>query len=179
MQSSLVWSLCHSHVIRYRISFQSVFAVDFSFVQECPKKPRQTEPFRSLRTLLFLFSWIHPSQLRSINTTEPAAPAAEWSLSAGGSLQWNRPTANHCYIHQLRVDCLLTINIWVKVGFIYFVVVIVAASFRNMLSVVKVLCRPFHKSFFFLLQKNTRRKCICVWSRVFTEVAEDDPSLRR
>lgn len=53
---SLNFGLRHSHAIRYQISFQSVFAVVFFFLQEIHKKLRQTEPFRNQQTLLFLFS---------------------------------------------------------------------------------------------------------------------------
>lgn len=84
---------------------QSLLQIFFFFARN-PKKKSPDKPslFRSLQTPLFLFTWICPSQLRSINTTEPAVPAAEWGLSAVGSVQWKSPTANDCYVSLLRVD---------------------------------------------------------------------------
>lgn len=91
---------------------QSLLQIFFFFAWN-PKEPQtnracfEKKKKASLQTPLFLFSWIRPSQLRSINTTEPAAPAAEWGLSAVGSVQWKRPTANDCYVSLLRVDSLV------------------------------------------------------------------------
>lgn len=113
IQCSLLWSLRRSHAIRYSISIQAVFAADFFlFCKKSKRTPDKPSLFwkkkkASLQTPLFLFSWIRPSQLRSINTTEPAAPAAEWGLSAVGSVQWKRPAANGCYVSLLRVDSLV------------------------------------------------------------------------
>lgn len=155
-------------------NFCSVFAVDFY-----PKKAQTKWAFPESAKAFFqlLFCWIHPSQLRSINTTNQLLQPLNEASQLGGSLQWERPTVNHSYVSQLRVDlpvdqkhlgqrwiylfCCFCCIIWKD-----------SASFRSTLSSL-----PQVQSI--VASKNTRRKCICVWSRVWTEVVEDDPSLRR